>query len=53
MNVNLHVLGEPPPEKLVIPWLVTCLGASFLDGLAEVVPVPPGHHVAMVGGNAA
>ena len=39
-NVNLHMLGEPPPEKLVIPWLVTCLGAGFLDGLGEVVPVP-------------
>ncbi|MGO9114151.1 MAG: cobaltochelatase subunit CobN [Thermoguttaceae bacterium] len=40
-NVNLHVLGEPPPEKLVLPWLVTCLGAGFLDGLGEVVSVPP------------
>ncbi len=36
--MNLHVLGEPPPEKLVVPWLVTCLGAGFLDRLGEVVP---------------
>ena len=39
--ISLHVFGEPPPEKLLVPWLVTCLGAGFLDALADVVPVPP------------
>ena len=43
-NVNLHVLGEPPPQKLVLPWLVTCLGAGFLDSLGEVVPPPAAVH---------
>ena len=38
--VSLHVFGEPPPDKLLVPWLVTCLGAGFLDALGEVVEVP-------------
>ncbi|HID24393.1 MAG TPA: cobaltochelatase subunit CobN, partial [Planctomycetaceae bacterium] len=40
--VSLHVLGEPPREDLLIPWLVTCLRSRFLDALAEVMEVPPG-----------
>ncbi len=39
--VCLHVLGEPPQDDLLVPWLVTCLRSRFLDALAEVVPVPP------------
>ena len=38
--ISLHVFGEPPPDKLLVPWLVTCLGAGFLDALGEVVEVP-------------
>jgi len=40
--ISLHVFGEPPPDKLLVPWLVTCLGAGFLDALGEVVEVPRG-----------
>jgi cobaltochelatase CobN len=38
--VSLHVLGEPPEENLLIPYLVTCLRKKFLDDLALVFPVP-------------
>ena len=38
--VSLHTLGEAPPEELLVPYLVTCLGSSFLDALGEVVDVP-------------
>ena len=40
--VSLHVFGEPPPEDLLVPWLVTCLRSPFLDALGKVVAVPPG-----------
>jgi cobaltochelatase CobN len=38
--VSLHVLGEPPREDLLIPYLVSCLRKGFLDELAKVIPVP-------------
>lgn len=40
--ISLHVFGEPPPPDLVVPWIVTCLRAPFLDALAKVVAVPAG-----------
>lgn len=42
VNVNTHTLGQPPPENLLIPYLVTCLRGRFLDGLGEVIAVPAG-----------
>ena len=40
--ISLHVFGEPPPHDLLVPWIVTCLRAPFLDALGTVVAVPPG-----------
>ncbi len=40
--VSLHVLGSPPPKKLLVPWIVTCLRKPFLDGLGAIVEVPAG-----------
>lgn len=39
--INLHVLGEPPREDLLIPYLVTCLRSAFVDQLNTVIEVPP------------
>lgn len=38
--VSLHVLGQPPPDDLLAPYLVTILRASFLERLAGVYPPP-------------
>ncbi|MDR3634790.1 MAG: cobaltochelatase subunit CobN, partial [Isosphaeraceae bacterium] len=38
--VSLHVLGEPPREDLMVPFLTTILKHKFLDALGRVVPVP-------------
>ena len=40
--VSLHVFGAPPPDDLLVPWIVTCLRSTFLDALGKVVAVPPG-----------
>jgi cobaltochelatase CobN len=40
--VNLHVLGQPPRDDLLVPYLVTCLRKKFLESLATVVDVPAG-----------
>ena len=40
VTLDRHVLGRSPPINLAVPYIVTCLGKRFLDGLAEVVPVP-------------
>lgn len=40
--VSLHVFGKPPPEELLVPWIVTCLRAPFLDALGQVIAVPSG-----------
>lgn len=40
--VSLHVFGEPPPHDLLVPWIVTCLRAPFLDALGTVLEVPTG-----------
>lgn len=39
--VSLHVLGDPPRDDLLIPYLVTCLRKSFLDELGRMIDVPP------------
>lgn len=39
--VNLHILGQPPRDDLLVPYLVTCLRRKFLTALGEVVEVPP------------
>jgi cobaltochelatase CobN len=39
---SLHILGEPPGEDLLIPYLVSCLRKKFIDELAAVFPVPAG-----------
>ncbi|MFV1981773.1 MAG: cobaltochelatase subunit CobN, partial [Rhodothermia bacterium] len=39
--VSLHVLGEPPRDDLLVPWIVTCLRKQFRDGLGKVIQVPP------------
>ncbi|OGV63861.1 MAG: cobalamin biosynthesis protein CobN, partial [Lentisphaerae bacterium RIFOXYA12_FULL_48_11] len=39
--VSLHVLGEPPGQDTLIPYLVTCLHRKFLDNLGEVIAVSP------------
>jgi len=36
--VSLHVLGEPPRDDLLVPFLVTILKAKFLDALAKALP---------------
>jgi cobaltochelatase CobN len=41
VNVNTHVLGQPPRNDLLIPYLVSCLRGRFLDALGEAIPVPP------------
>lgn len=38
--VSLHVLGEPPRDDLLVPFLTTILKRKFLDALGKVVPVP-------------
>ena len=38
--INLHILGQPPREDLLVPYLVTCLRKKFLNALGEVVEVP-------------
>ncbi len=38
--VSLHVLGEPPRDDLLVPFLVTILKQKFLDALGQVVTVP-------------
>jgi len=43
--VSLHVFGEPPRDDLLVPWIVTCLRRRFLDGLEEVITVPPGEAI--------
>lgn len=40
VTLDRHVLGEPPRRELEIPYIVTCLGKSFLDELANVVSIP-------------
>jgi cobaltochelatase CobN len=40
--VNLHVLGTPPRDDLLIPYLVTCLRKGFIEELGKVVEVPAG-----------
>ncbi len=40
--VSLHVLGQPPRDDLLVPYLVTCLRKKFLESLAEVIEVPAG-----------
>ena len=40
ININTHVLGQPPPDDLLIPYLVSCLQGRFLDALGEVMAVP-------------
>ena len=39
--ISLHVFGQPPPDHFMNSYLVTCLRKRFLDGLAEVIEVPP------------
>jgi len=39
---SLHVLGEPPPDKDLVPYLVTILGSKYLDHLAAVRKPPDG-----------
>jgi len=39
--VSLHVLGQPPREDLLVSWIVTCLRKRFLEGLGQVIEVPP------------
>jgi len=38
--MTLHVLGMPPEQKYMVPYLVTVLRRSFLDRLTELFPVP-------------
>jgi cobaltochelatase CobN len=38
--MTMHVLGMPPEEKYMVPYLVTILRKPFLDRLAEVYQVP-------------
>ncbi|MBI1923580.1 cobaltochelatase subunit CobN [Candidatus Poribacteria bacterium] len=37
---TLHVLGEPPPSQVLVPYLVSILGRKFLEHLGQVMPVP-------------
>ena len=38
---TLHVLGQPPDEKFVNPYLTLILGSKFLEHVAVVAPPPP------------
>ncbi len=38
--VSLHVLGEPPRDDLLVPYLVTILKRKFLDALGPMLPAP-------------
>lgn len=38
--VSLHVMGEPPREDLMVPFLTTILKKRFLDGLGQIIPIP-------------
>ncbi|MCX7703901.1 MAG: cobaltochelatase subunit CobN, partial [Planctomycetota bacterium] len=40
INANLHVLGQPPKDELLVSWIVNCLGRRFLEGLGEVITAP-------------
>lgn len=40
--VKLHVLGQEPDEKHLVPFLVSMLGTKFLDDLARSLPAPAG-----------
>lgn len=39
--VRLHVLGEPPVEADMMPYLVSILGESFRKHLSEILPPAP------------
>ena len=41
INVSHHVLGQPPSGDMLLSYIVTCLRRRFLDGLSEVIAVPP------------
>lgn len=41
INVSHHVLGQPPCGDALLAYIVTCLRGRFLDGLSEVIAVPP------------
>jgi len=34
----MHVLGEPPPPAVLIPYLVSCMGKRPLDAFGELFP---------------
>lgn len=38
--VSLHVMGEPPREDLMVPFLTTILKKRFIDALGAAIPVP-------------
>lgn len=38
--ISLHVLGEPPRNDLMVPFLTTILKRKFLETLGQVVSVP-------------
>jgi cobaltochelatase CobN len=42
INTEYHVFGQPPPDNQMIPTVANCLSGRFLEGLAEVIQIPPG-----------
>lgn len=39
--MSLHVLGQPPPQKAIIPYLISILGRSFIKDLGKAIPAMP------------
>jgi len=37
---SMHVLGEPPPEELRVPYLAYCMGKRYRDASAELFEAP-------------
>lgn len=39
---NMHILGEPPADELLIPYLVHCMGKRFIKAAKEIFTIPSG-----------
>jgi cobaltochelatase CobN len=39
--MTLHVLGQPPAQQSLVPYLISILGRSFIKDLAKALPAVP------------
>ena len=38
--ISLHEMGVVPPDELLGPWIVTCLGSKFREELGRIAAIP-------------